>query len=137
MADLSAAALARYKQWQYDARARDAVPTRMPSGPYKGQLAERTGTRAPFVYTLAPRQVRADDLGIAVGLVVDKIAGKAADAVTGTVTTVKSAAQTVLEAPRAAAGAVLGIPKWAVTAIVLAGAAFVAYRISQTTTARR
>lgn len=133
---LSAAALARYQAWQYDARRRGAVPTRMPSGSYKGQLAERTGRSAPYVYNLAPRQVRADDLGIAVGLVVDKVAGKAAEAVTGTVSTVKSAAQGVLSAPRTAVGAALGLPKWAVTAMLVAGAAFVVYRITQTTNAK-
>lgn len=130
--ELTGAALLRYQQWLYDVRRREAYPTRMPSGPNIGELAERTGTRKPYVYRLAPAQIRADDRGVAVGLVVDKLAGKAADAITGTVSTVKTVAQAVADAPRSAASAVLGVPKWAVSALVIAGVAFVAYQFTRT-----
>jgi hypothetical protein len=131
---LSPAALARYTAWQADTRKRGGTPTRMPTGTNKGDLAERFGARAPFRYMLAPAQIRADDRGVAISLIVDQVKGKAADAITGAVTTVQQTARAVAAAPRDAIGAVLGIPKWAVTALVIAGLAYVAYRA--TTSAR-
>lgn len=128
-AELSPAALARYVQWQANTRLRGAVPTRKPSEPNKGDLAERHGSRSPYSYALAPAQIRADDRGVAIGIILDKAKGQAANVITGTVSAVKGAAQAVAAAPRNAASAALGLPKWAITAMALAGIAFVVYRV--------
>lgn len=109
-------------KWQAEVRARGNVPTRMPKGPNVGKLAEKYVDRSgTYRYALAsPAALAADGRGAAV-LASAIEAGKRVEDVEKTVALAKQGARDVLNLPREAVGAVLGIPPWLVTALVIAG----------------
>lgn len=107
--------------WQAAVKARGNIVTRMPKGPNVGKLAERyTDVNGDARYALAsPAALEADGKGAAV-LESQIVAGKRVEQLEKGIQDVSSA---IAAAPRNIAGAVLGIPPWAVTAIVLGAGA--------------
>lgn len=109
------------------------VPTRMPSGPSTGQLAERyqdqTGV---FRYGLAPADVRAADAAVGRQLDQQIAAGKTAQVIESApaaagdafVRLATGTAQTAGAAGRGILGGVLGIPAWAVPVALAAAGIF-------------
>lgn len=130
---LTPAALARYVAWQDATRKKGGVPVRMPTGANLGDLAERYGRPGAWRYVLAPVQIRADDRSVSNQLIINRAKGRAADAITSTVTTVRNAARAVASAPRTVAATALGVPKWAVTALIVAALAYGAWRFTNST----
>jgi hypothetical protein len=97
--------------WSDSVKKRGGVVTRM-----NGTLVARFGVAAPFVYEPASLSAQAADANRAVADATRIVAVKALDAVQG-------GARAVLDAPRAVAAQVLGIPKSAVTVLIVLGVA--------------
>jgi hypothetical protein len=121
--------------WQSAVKARGNIVTRMPKGPNVGKLAERyidaSGTAR---YALAsPEALEADGRGQAV-LTADIAAGARVEQLEKGIRDVSSA---IAAAPRNIAGAVLGIPPWAVTAIVLGAGALALKTVLPSLSVRR
>ena len=117
----------QYAAWVTATRAAGRFPTRMPSGPSAGQLAERYTDRSGTArYMLAPTALRDLEAKIV------RMEGgqqRAAAITTRIQDTLKDTATGVLALPRNAAGAILGIPPWMVTALVLGGGLLLARAI--------